>query len=91
MVDPTLFQILATIWKWLVAPVAVVAWWLYRKREAAMDDKFLSTDNKLKDLETRMIQVEKTNTVIEYMINDIRQDNVEIKAILNKLNDRLLK
>ena len=91
MTEAPFIHVLSLVWKWLVAPVAIVGWWMFKKRDAEMQRDKRNTQKRLGHLERRMMQVEKESAVIHSKINDIRDDNSEIKQNVRRLTDKLLK
>lgn len=88
MTEPVIIHILGVVWKWLVAPMAIIAWWLFRRRDERMNSEIIKTERRIRKLETRMNDIEKSSAVIHSKINDLKEDNKEIKELLYKIHDR---
>jgi septal ring factor EnvC (AmiA/AmiB activator) len=79
MTEPNIIHVLGVVWKWMIAPLAVVAWWLFKKRDAAVQERLKETDEKIDLVNKRLNAVEKDTAVIHAEISGITKslDRIE--------------
>ncbi len=70
-------QLLESFFKYALAPLAAVIWWLFKKQ-----------DTRIEQLEKRMNDNEKTLIELRTEFKFIREDIAEIKTMLMKLSER---
>lgn len=80
---------LQIIFKWAVAPIAVVAWWFFRKTHEDINIKLHKQHQRTDNLERRMSSLEKTQAVIEARLEYIVETSKDTRRVLEKLDDKL--
>lgn len=69
---------LDTVAKFVIAPIAAVIWWAFKKY-----------DDRIVNIEKRMNDLEKETAVMEAKLDGLKEGIDEIKAQLNQLFDLL--
>lgn len=90
-IESSILHLLTVVGKFIVAPIAVVGWWMFKRRDKEMHEQRTSVNKRIARLERRMAASEKETAVISSKLDNIREDNREIKESLTRLTDKLLK
>ncbi len=86
-----LFSFIDSVYKYLIAPLGVFFWWLFRKYDQRIDSNEKAIELLRHDIERLESRLSQEVAVFEVKLDSLKEGIDEIKLQLNKLFDILQK